>query len=278
LLTSPVYDQVSNEVFVSDGFSLYAYTPGASSFTLIKSVAISSASAKNKDPLVLSPIVDATNGFVYVFASADPTNTNSIVTQSNTSLTSQVTAAIGPAGSNTTTYIFDGDFDNAYFTTGPSTGTLYACGTQTGAATKPSLYALSFQASGVMNTTPAMSNNPNINGAGNPAGICSPLMEFFNGTTDRLFVGTGALGGTGGANLVTEWNVTTRIASNSTAPNSTATNEWGGTSGFSVDNVSTEDQASSIYFGTLQPAASGTAPACPSGQYCAIKLTQSGLQ
>ena len=271
LLTSPVYDQVSNEVFVSDGTSLFAYTPGATGFTKVNSIALAST---NGDAIILSPIVDSTNGYVYVFGGADPTNTYSIVSQVNTALTSQVTADIGPAA---TYYIFDGDFSNPYFASGPSAGLLYVCGTQTGANNKPSLYALSFKASGVMNSAPAMSNNVNINGASNPAGYCSPLMEFYNGTTDQLFVGTGALGATSGANLVTEWNITSAISS-TTAATSTATNEWGGTSAFTVDNVSTEDQAASIYFGTLAAASSGTAPACPKGQYCAIKLTQSGLQ
>lgn len=282
-LTSPVYDQVSNEVFVSDGFSVYGYSVGATGFTLVKSISVASTGAKSTTPIILSPIVDTTNGFVYVFSSADSTNTNTIVSQINTSLTTQVTAAIGPAITSAATYIFDGDFDNAYFTSGPKTGagTLYACGTQTGAATKPALYALSFSSpNGTMNTTPAMSDNTNINvvGANNPADVCSPLLDFYDGTTDRLFVGVGTTSSTTGSNLVTEWNVTTRIASSTTTPTSTATNEWGGTSAFSVDNVSTEDQAESIYFGTLQPATSGTAPACPKGQYCAVKLTQSGLQ
>jgi hypothetical protein len=61
-------------------------------------------------------------------------------------------------------------------------------------------------------------------------------------------------------------------------PNSTATNEWGGTSGFSVDNVSTTPQAASIYFGTLRPPPFlGTSP-CGLLSFCAVKLTQSGLQ
>jgi hypothetical protein len=275
LLTSPVYDQVSNQVFVSDGYSVYSYTPGASSFTAGGTIVVANAAAT--DPIVLSPIVDSTNGFVYVFSKADSTNTNTVVSQLNLALTSQVTAAIGPT---TTQFVFDGDFDNAYFTTGPKAGagTLYTCGTQSGAATKPSLYALSFKSpSGVMNSTPAMSDNRNINGAGNPAGACSPLLDFFDGTTDRLFAGTGSISGTGGANLVTEWNVNTRIPSSATVPNNTAINEWGGTSAFTIDNVSTTPQASSIYFGTLQPPASGTNP-CGAGNYCAVKLTQSALQ
>ncbi|HXM20205.1 MAG TPA: hypothetical protein VN948_02940, partial [Terriglobales bacterium] len=59
---------------------------------------------------------------------------------------------------------------------------------------------------------------------------CSTPRTREDGTTDRLFVGTGNFAGTGGANLVTEWDVNTRIPSNATLPNNTATNEWGGTS------------------------------------------------
>jgi hypothetical protein len=284
LLTSSVYDQVTNEVFVSDGHSLYGYSVGASSFTLKNSVTIASSSAVSTVPIILSPIVDSTNGFVYVFSSADSTNTNSIAAQvpiqSGGTLGTPVTAAIGPAATSATTYILDGDFNSVYYASGPTNAnaTLYACGTQTGAATLPSLYTISFQSNGTMNTSPVMSNNKNIYGGNTNAGSCSPLLDFFDGTNDRLFVGAGAPLATNGANLVTEWNVNTRITSNTASPTSTATNEWGGTSAFSVDNVSTEAQAASIYFGTQAAATSGTAPACPSGQYCAIKLTQSALQ
>jgi hypothetical protein len=277
-LTSPVYDQVSNQVFVSDGFSVYSFTPGAGGFTAGGSIAV--AGNASADPIVLSPIVDSTNGFVYVFSATNVGNTNAIVSQMNLVLTSQVTAAIGPDATGTDEFILDGDFDNAYFTTGPKAGagTLYGCGTQARSSTKPSLYALSFSSpNGLMNSTPAMSDNRNINGGSNPVGTCSPLLDFFDGTTDRIFVGTGNFNTTTGANLVTEWNVNTRITSNTTAPNNTATNEWGGTSAFTVDNVSTTPQAASIYFGTLQAPGSGTSP-CGAGNYCAVKLTQSGLQ
>jgi len=277
-LTSPVYDQVSNQVFVSDGFSVYSFTPGAGGFTAGGSIVV--AGNASADPIVLSPIVDSTNGFVYVFSATNVGNTNAIVSQMNLALTSQVTAAIGPDATATNEFILDGDFDNAYFTTGPKAGagTLYGCGTQASSSTKPSLYALSFSSpNGLMNSTPAMSDNRNINGGSNPVGTCSPLLDFFDGTTDRIFVGTGNFNATTGANLVTEWNVNTRITSNTTAPNNTATNEWGGTSAFTVDNVSTTPQAASIYFGTLQAPGSGTSP-CGAGNYCAVKLTQSGLQ
>jgi hypothetical protein len=276
-LTSPVYDSVHNEVFVSDGFSVYGYTPGTTGFTLVKSIAV--ASNAGTDPIVLSPIVDPVNGFVYVFSRDNSTNASAIVSQMNTALTSQSVAVIGLK--NTNAYVLDGDFDNAYYTTGPKAGagTLYACGTDANNAAKPSLYAMSFAGpNGVMNTTPAMSDNRHINPTANPNGTCSSLLDFFDGTTDRLFVGVGADAATTGGNQVTEWNVNTRIPANTTLPNNTATGYWGGTSAFSIDNVSTEPQAASIYFGTLSAPPAGTTTPCGGGNFCAVKLTQSGLQ
>jgi hypothetical protein len=275
-LTSPVYDEVSNQVFVSDGYSVYSYTPGAAGFTAGASIAVASTSAT--DPIVLSPIVDTLNGFVYVFSAADSTNTYSIVSQMNVALTSQATAAIGP---RRTQYILDGDFDNTYYTVGPKggLGTLYACGTQTGSANRPALYALSFSApKGILNSTPVMSNNININVASNPAGTCSPLLDFYDGSNDRLFVGAGNRNGTGGANLVTEWNTNTQLNSSSDTPTNSASGYWGGTSAFTVDNINPAPQATSVYFGTLHAPPSGTTTPCGAGNFCAVKLTQSGLQ
>ena len=267
-MTSPVYDAQSGKVFVSDGQSVYAYVPGANGFTAAGSIQV----AGTANSIVLSPIVDSTNGFVYVFSSHNTTNGNAIVSQMPLSLTSHADAAIGPA---TTGFVLDGQFDNNYYNLGPSGGSLYACGTQTGASTKPSLYTLTFNSLGILNSAPAMSNDVHVNTAANPAGTCSPLLELFDGTHDRLFVGVGQRGSTAGGNLVTMWTITNRITSNATTPTATATNYLGGTSGFSMDNFSTSPEASSIYFGTL---AKGTGGPCGNNLYCAVKLTQSGLQ
>ncbi len=281
--TSPVYDQITNEVFISDGTSLFAYTPGASSFTAVPNFPIQVESTSATFKIISDPVVDSTNGFVYLFSEGDLTLTNAIVSQINlnTSPPTQTTVAIGP--SNTAyNFILPGDFDNAYFTSGPKTGagTLYACGTEPASTNGdvPSLYALSFTSpNGIINTTPAMSNNLGINSSGNPAGACSPLLDFYDGTNDYLFVGTGTgvYSSTSGSNLVTEWRVNTRLTGSST-PTASATDEFGGTSGFIVDNVGTASQTANIYFGTL--AKSTGAGTCPSGDYCAVKLTRSGLQ
>jgi hypothetical protein len=278
-LTAPVYDQVTNQVFICDGNYIYSYTPGATGFTAGNSIQVASTSAGFR--ILSAPMLDVTNGFLYVFSPADTGNAYTIVSQINVALTSQTVARIGP--SSTSFFTFDGDFDNAYFTTGPKAGggTLYACGTQPASSggQQPGLYALSFSSpSGIMNSTPAMSNDTNLTGATNPAqNFCSPLLEFYDGTNDRLFVGVGTdYSATAGSNIVTEWNINSRIASASTLPTATGpANEWGGTSGFVVDNISTTPQAASIYFSDLSTT-TGSAP-CGSGNYCAVKLTQSGL-
>lgn len=266
-LTSPVFDGQSGKVFISDGQKVYAFIAGVNGFTAAGSVQVAGTAGS----IVLSPIVDSSNGFVYVFSNHDNSNANSIVSQMPVSLTTHADAAIGPA---TTGMILDGQFDNDYYNS-PSSGSLYACGTQPGAATKPSLYTLTFNNLGVLNSTPAMSNDIHLNSLTNPAGTCSPLLELFDGTNDRLFVGVGQQGGTGGANMVTMWNINNRITSNGTLPTATAINYLGGTSGFALDNFSSSPQASSVYFGTL--ATSRTGP-CGKNFYCAVKLTQSGLQ
>jgi hypothetical protein len=68
------------------------------------------------------------------------------------------------------------------------------------------------------------------------------------------------------------------LVASGAAPTSLATNTTdvaGGTSGMIMDNDSTAGQASSIYFGTL---ATSTTICGTTAAYCAVKLTQAGLQ
>jgi hypothetical protein len=267
-MTSPVQDPVSGNVFISDGQSVFSLAPGATSFTLNASIQVAGTAAS----IVQSPLVDSTNGFVYVFSRNDLTNTNAIVSQMPLSLATHVDARIGPP---TTRIINDGAVDDKFFTLGPAGGSLYACGTQANNANKPSLYTLVFLATGVLNPVPAMADNRRLNGGLNSAGNCSPLTEFFDGTTDRLFIGAGRAGFVSGSNRMNMYRITDRLVNPTRAPNAVATNELGGTSAITIDNLSAIPQASSIYFGTLSK---GAAAPCGAGLFCAVKLTQSALQ
>jgi hypothetical protein len=94
-----------------------------------------------------------------------------------------------------------------------------------------------------------------------PGEECTPLTEFFNGV-DRIFLSLPMTG------VVTSFD----ISSSTTPTQGPQVTEPGGTSSVVVDNVSTQPQASSIYFSTL-----GTSSNC-GNNYCAVKLTQATLQ
>ena len=282
-LSGAVYGSLLNppEVFISDSKILYAYTVGASSFTLKAQYTYGNGTLTGPGPLL-----DAVNGWIYMFSAQDnePTNMTS-VTQLSTDLTTHVTVVpLGAYSTNSWPILFYGAFDNNYYNNGPAnaSSTLYSCGEYTGHTNAQALYAISFNATtGVANTTPAMSANPNVD-PGNPNGTCSPITEFFDGSTDRLFIGMGQHGATSGANLVTMWNVNSRPTSTTaaTATTNNATNPYyGGTSGIIVDNNANGTmypQAASIYFSTLWN--NGTVATCGAvANFCAVKLTQSSL-
>ena len=71
------------------------------------------------------------------------------------------------------------------------------------------------------------------------------------------------------------WTFTLPMTSNTQTGVSNTTSATGGTSGMVVDNDSTAGQASSIYFSTQ---ATSTTQCGTTAAYCAVKLTQAGLQ
>jgi hypothetical protein len=77
----------------------------------------------------------------------------------------------------------------------------------------------------------------------------SPLNEIYNDSNDMLFYGFG-LAGTGGVGELVAQNITPGGGSSNPSPY-TVPNATGGTSAAVVDNISTANQASSIYFAEL---------------------------
>ncbi len=277
-----VYDSLLNEVFVSDSSTVYAYTVGATSFTLKASYKYAASASSYA---ASAPVLDAFNGFIYMFTTDDNEATaHTSVVQLPTSLASATYVPLGPVGLSPSVELNYGAFDNNYYNHGPfnAASTLYSCGTDSTTTTAQDLFAISFNTTtGVVNTTPAMPANKNVNPpSGTKAGICSPITEFYDGTTDRIFVGMGDYNGaTTGANVAQMWNVTSRLTSASDTYTAEATGYQGGTSGFTVDNnasPTTYPGAESVYFYTLKTSVS--AATCGGSLYCAVKLTQSGLQ
>jgi hypothetical protein len=210
LLGAAVYDAANSEVYISDPSSVYAYTVGASSFTSAGSYQYGA----NGSIVTSGPLLDSFNGFVYMFSAEDAATGHTSMTQLPTSLASAlVVVPLGPATTSAYPVLFNGDFDNNYLTNGPavSGSTLYTCGTDSTNTAAQDLYAIGFHpGTGVAMFNPVMKANTNVNpGGGN--GICSPITEFYDGATDRIFVGMGDVGATDGANVVTMWDVTTQL-------------------------------------------------------------------
>jgi hypothetical protein len=260
-MSGPVYDRLTNQVYITDSEKVYGYTVNASSFTASTpnpSYAYGNAGSNYNYQTGPGPLLDVLNGYLYIFSTYDAAG-NTSVTQVPVNLTSGVAVNLGPKNTNTTPMLFYGAFDNNYFNFGPknAASTLYSCGTDSTTKTAQDLFSISFNAStGIVNTTPPMSYNKNVNpGATN--GLCSPITEFYDGTNDRIFVGMGQPGANSGSNVVTMWNVNTQLTNTSgsggTMPTWTAeaTTYPGGASGISADNNDSGiSEAESIYFTT----------------------------
>jgi hypothetical protein len=317
ILTGPVYDSVSKNIFVGDSTGHLRFIKEAGS--AVGTCAAGSAPCLGSVNLAVgaggavvdAPIVDGSLGMVYAVNGTDTTNIGTIV-QADTALVSKFVGSIGQgAGGNTGTMpMYSGAFDNTYFTSTPgnTVGHLYVCGkTPNGTANNdiPAIYQLSFTAAtGVVSSVGISRGGLVTDGIGDRA--CSPITEFYNPNgggagvaRDWIFFSIGNNSAAAspipaGSNCrtaligcVISANVAGNPTWNATNPANFANaaavpaNNAGSTSGFVVDNMSTLVQASSFYF-SLTSNSTGAGPGIPScnttaGVGCAVKLTQAGL-
>jgi hypothetical protein len=269
-MSGPVYDPILNEVFLTDSEKIYAYSVNTAATNPNFSSAATPYTFGNTGsnynyPTGPGPLLDMFNGYLYVFSTYDAAGKTS-VTQIATSLASGTAVELGPKNTDADPLLFYGAFDNNYYNNGPKNAlsTLYSCGTDQTNTNRQDLFSISFIASsGIVNTTPAMSYNTNVN-PGAATGLCSPITEFYDGTNDRIFVGMGQPGSATGSNVVTMWNVNTRLTNTSgtggTMPTyaAEATGYLGGASGIAADNNSGDSEAESIYFSTEQIGSAAT--------------------
>jgi len=291
MLTGPVWDPASNNIFVGDWIGHLWYVMDTDSTT----GSCSSIDSMSVPPCLGTPAVDATNGQssnypikdpplvdsasqkVFVFDSGTNGGT-AYVTQTNTALGSVVATGIGTgSGGNK---IHDGDFDNSYYKGSYTSGHLYACGNPYGdpnGNSQPELFSITFDSTGTMISPSTEGPNLGTSAYTNPQ-ECSPLTEIYNtGTsTDWLFLGVNVnCPNSMSGGCVEAWDITSGPPTSGASPTNQSS-ENGGTSGIVVDNVSSEAQASSLYFSTLGTATCGTPGGGNTG--CAVKVTQSGLQ
>src|SRR5208282_3172558 len=173
------------------------------------------------------------------------------------------TVDLGSASGNgdcTGKNVHAGAFDNAFWLNGSASGHMMACGfvQSGGAPAEPQMYFFPF-ASNVITSTGSSTFVINTT----KGDECSPLTEFYNGSTDRLFFGAGS----SKDGFLETSTITTSLSTPTCtgAPTSTcvtAPSALGGTSAIIIDNQ-LSNGGTNIYFSTM-------APGSVNGQKCNV--------
>jgi hypothetical protein len=177
-LSNPVYDHTSKSVFVGDAGGFF-YRVASATGSVTKSSQLDHGAG-----LVDGPILDQTNGHVYVFASSDGTANCAAGAACSAVYVLSTTFGAGTSGSKVTvgnsvivgtlpnpSPLYIGGFDSAYYGSVGGTGNLYVCG-NTGSG--PTLYRVPIQ-SGAFGT--ALSVALLTPSTSVP---CSPVTDFSN--------------------------------------------------------------------------------------------------
>jgi hypothetical protein len=269
-LNSPVYDPNQNKILVTDNTgdlisvdaTIGGVFPGGFTFT-------NKLASLGFDD---GPIVDLTTETAYVFARADQTSNVAAVYQLTLPLGQSVSGTEVVVSNSSTTpasAFYIGAFDNQYYVTG-GTGYLYVCSTS---GTVNALWQIHVDGT----TLDPAFLGPALTTAN--AG-CSPITEFFDGTTDRMFVSV-ANNALTSAPISCATNTgclmsfsTSAVAFGPGIAPLARTSVTGGTTGIVIDNSSAAGGASQVYFTPL-----ADQPCTTSGGTggCAIQASQAGL-
>jgi hypothetical protein len=253
ILTSPVYDFASNNIFVGSsdgklyGFSVSTGTPITGSPLTVGN------GLGGTGGIITPPIVDGNDGVVYV-ATGD-NGANAVIVQTQTgNFTSARTASLGlrRVHSIHLPALNDNYFSQATNTPG-NPWFIYSCGYDT--SSNPFLYRVGFDASRNMDTA----IDAVTLALGTTGDECTAMTEWASGGVDRLYFSMKQQGQVEYADITT-------IPFLPAAPGiNNPTVERGGVSGIIIDNISTDAQASNIYFSNIN-------------RHQAVKLNQVTLQ
>jgi hypothetical protein len=302
ILTAPVVDDTAGLIFVGDGEGyLYSISLSAPAKTISATQTVGWAYDGTADgsgkpgtgvvdpPIAVTDPNNPTTDQVFAFTGcSEVLGIGGAVTQlpanfTTGDATTSDTVNLGSAsgdGDCTGLNVHSGTFDNEFWLTGSASGHFIACGfvNDGGAPSNAEMYFFPFASDVITNTG---SSSFVINTTKGQE--CSPLTEFYNGTSDMLFFGVGDATGT-------SYVESSTISSSLTTPNCTDTptstcvtspDALGGTSGIVIDNE-LSNGGTNIYFSTLA-AGSVNGQKCnvtggTANPYCAVKLTQAGLQ
>ncbi len=224
ILTSPVLDSSVSPptVYVAESTNTNGSSGGALDYinTSTGVIVRSGILGHNSIDIADGPVLDSSAGKIYVAVGNDGAGNSSGVFVFNRSFgggTSGTEAKVGAASTTTPLPLYNGDFDNTYYSSSNGTGNLYICGNTGGNAT---LYQVPLTATGVG----TVHSGPNVASA---TTTCSSVTEIYNtnasnGPFDWIFLSVQASGnlsncGSGGclmSFIVTEWQANTTYVSN----------------------------------------------------------------
>jgi hypothetical protein len=200
VLSSPVFDAISGNIFIGDGSGRLSFVRettsnqgtcnsgsnggvvpclGKNSIGVPNNLDTTGAGAVGLGAIVDGPIVDGTNGSVFAFDGTDSTANDGTVLQTNTALSS-IRASLNVGGQAAGSYIHAGAFDNTYINSaqGATAGHLYVCAKEiSGTNDRPAIFQLSFASNGVLSTT---LGTPLVGLANGDGEACSPVTEIYN--------------------------------------------------------------------------------------------------
>ena len=299
VLTAPVVDDTSGRIFLGDGYGyLYAVSLTSPGNTYAEQLAVGwvgngAGTGIVDPPIAVTDPANPTTDQVFAFTGCSIVQgIGGAVSQvpanftSSSTLTTSNTVDLGSGhgtGDCTGGNVHSGTFDNAFWVNGSTSGHIIACGFVSGTSgaplipSNPKMYFFPF-ASNLITSTGKSTFVVN-NTVGDE---CSPLTEFYNGTTDRMFFGVG--GSTDGfleSSTITTSLTTPTCTGAPTSSCVTSPSALGGTSGIVIDNQ-LSNGGTNIYFSTLAAGSVNGQQCNVSGgtaaPHCAVKLTQSALQ
>ena len=290
-LTSPVYDSgTSGNIFVADsGGYLYSYKAS----TAVQQMASSKLTyAAGTVGIVDGPMLDSTTEQVYVFVGDDANTSTSLACDLATGCSGVFQFAAGNAtkalsttacaatsvtawsgtncgeesvyggGTTTTPTMYDGAFDNIYYSGTGTTGNLWGCDPH--AASEPRLSYTALQSTGGIVPSGDVLGvaTTAISALTSGTATCSPVTEIYGsggGTTDYIFLSVSALGtltATDTSQPCTGaclYNFIIATAGTRTTPTTAYAGiaATGGTSGIIIDNALGATGESQIYFTPL---------------------------
>ncbi|MGA8813615.1 MAG: hypothetical protein WB523_13800 [Candidatus Sulfotelmatobacter sp.] len=293
VLTAPVVDDTAGLIFLGDGEGyLYsvkltspAKTPAAEQ--TIGWAGHGAGTGVVDPPIAVTDPANPTTDQVFAFTGCSyvlgiggavsqlPANfATGVPTTSNTVDLGSASGDGDCTGNN----VHSGAFDNAFWVNGSTSGHMIVCGfvNDGGAPSTPEMYFFPFASNVITSTGSSTFVINNTKGD-----ECSPLTEFYNGTTDRMFFGVGSTDGYLEGSTITTSLTTPTCTGAPTSSCVTSPKALGGTSGIVIDNE-LSNGGTNIYFSTMAPGSVNGQECNVSGgtanPYCAVKLTQSALQ